>query len=313
MGFLCLAASGALTSPSANGSRQFFIVSESDMPKAYCCLACRMVSFQSLQSGMTCGRCISSQASSTSCTADSLAKTCQPPALEQVWRESEADFISNSKELSKKQSLLSSFLKTSLQFGHADLAVWCGDFPNSGMTCAGQLFLPQKLEPRTLGKDGFSWPTPETRERRDSIEVFQRRCEKRIAKGKQPFNPSLDIAVKLWPTPRAQSANGSGPSRTGNRTDLQTAVTRWPTPRASDTKGAVSLTQTSIRRLADGKATLPEAMQVATGGGQLNPMWVEWLMGYPLEWTVCADWATQWFRNKRAKRSSVSQESEASA
>jgi hypothetical protein len=28
-------------------------------------------------------------------------------------------------------------------------------------------------------------------------------------------------------------------------------------------------------------------------GGQLNPTWVEWLMGFPLEWTVCEPSGTQ--------------------
>ena len=37
--------------------------------------------------------------------------------------------------------------------------------------------------------------------------------------------------------------------------------------------------------------------------GQLNPTWVEWLMGYPSGWTALEDWAMQWFRPKRGKRS----------
>jgi hypothetical protein len=47
----------------------------------------------------------------------------------------------------------------------------------------------------------------------------------------------------------------------------------------------------------------PNLNDKAAPGGQLNPTWVEWLMGYPSEWTVLEDWATQWFRPKRGKRS----------
>ena len=41
--------------------------------------------------------------------------------------------------------------------------------------------------------------------------------------------------------------------------------------------------------------------------GQLNPDFARWLMGYPLGWTVLEDWAMQWFRSKRGRRSCVSQ------
>lgn len=38
--------------------------------------------------------------------------------------------------------------------------------------------------------------------------------------------------------------------------------------------------------------------------GLLHPEWIEQAMGYPIKWTELTDWATQWFRPKRAKRSS---------
>jgi hypothetical protein len=34
-------------------------------------------------------------------------------------------------------------------------------------------------------------------------------------------------------------------------------------------------------------------------GGKLNPMWVEWLMGWPLGWTDCAASATDKFQQWR--------------
>ena len=36
--------------------------------------------------------------------------------------------------------------------------------------------------------------------------------------------------------------------------------------------------------------------------GPLNPKWIEWIMGYPLEWTALNPWAMQWFQSKRGKR-----------
>jgi len=42
------------------------------------------------------------------------------------------------------------------------------------------------------------------------------------------------------------------------------------------------------------KANLEEVIAGKCGKatGQLNPAWVEWLMGYPIGWTDLKDWAT---------------------
>ena len=34
-------------------------------------------------------------------------------------------------------------------------------------------------------------------------------------------------------------------------------------------------------------------------GGRLNPMWVEWLMGFPIGFTDSKDWATRKSRSKQ--------------
>ena len=60
----------------------------------------------------------------------------------------------------------------------------------------------------------------------------------------------------------------------------------WPTPRASEWKGTGSLGSSSHEhRLKRGylDATVQDREQKS---GKLNPMWVEWLMGFPPGWTV---------------------------
>lgn len=47
----------------------------------------------------------------------------------------------------------------------------------------------------------------------------------------------------------------------------------------------------------------------AENGGQLNPQWVEWLMGFPIAWTELSASETAWFRSQRGKRSKDSAES----
>ena len=44
-------------------------------------------------------------------------------------------------------------------------------------------------------------------------------------------------------------------------------------------------------------------LQDVIGSGKLNPQWVAWLMGYPIDWTDLELWAMQWFLSKRKKRS----------
>jgi hypothetical protein len=65
----------------------------------------------------------------------------------------------------------------------------------------------------------------------------------------------------------------------------------FPTPTTRDYKGANGF-ETTKRKLAEGQRAhmgqLPNAVQHLEQkpiGGTLNPTWVEWLMGWPLEWT----------------------------
>ena len=54
---------------------------------------------------------------------------------------------------------------------------------------------------------------------------------------------------------------------------LANAVKMYPTPKAQNARGAGQKHGTGGPRLDAGV------------GGQLNPTWVEWLMGFPIGWT----------------------------
>jgi len=104
-----------------------------------------------------------------------------------------------------------------------------------------------------------------------------------------------------WPTPKAQNANSPGIHGQGGM-NLQTAVKLIPTPAASDCQRGINsdlkclmegkkhrasgqLIQQSLDKWVlmypgNEKDCLPNAV-----GGQLNPAWVEWLMGWPVGWT----------------------------
>ena len=83
----------------------------------------------------------------------------------------------------------------------------------------------------------------------------------------------------LLPTPKAEYGGLRTPD--GKRgADLQDKVINpemWPTPSAGDANIAAPNQHTS---------TIGRHIRRTEGSGKLNPMWVEWLMGYPSEWTV---------------------------
>ena len=85
-----------------------------------------------------------------------------------------------------------------------------------------------------------------------------------------PLPPPLPI----WPTPTAHmSKETNAPSEHKRNTPTLTAQANWATPTVCGNYNRKGASKTS----GDGLAT-----QV---GGKLNPMWVEWLMGWPLGWT----------------------------
>jgi hypothetical protein len=92
--------------------------------------------------------------------------------------------------------------------------------------------------------------------------------------------PTLELRIRgtesgLWPTPTVNgNYNRKGLSPTSGD-GLATAVMKWPTPTAHNAK------ETN----APSEAKRNEPTLASRVGGKLNPMWTEWLMGFPLEWT----------------------------
>ncbi len=148
------------------------------------------------------------------------------------------------------------------------------NFPRWGMTRAGQLFPLPMLALRTCAIGGGALqnvPTPTAND-----------AEKR-----GDFDPvrSWGTAgyVKLWPTPTASLGTNGGrvtprKSREGGTLIEAVSARSFPTPSSNDWKGS---SRGGQRR---GQLTDPD-MGVLPAGGKLSPVWVEWLMGWPLGWT----------------------------
>ena len=124
------------------------------------------------------------------------------------------------------------------------------------------------------------WPTPSAGMHKQDVNDAGQYAEGILADGHQIMLPA---AVKLWPTPRSTDGAHGGrvtprKSREGGNLIEAVSARNFPTPSANDWKGS---SQEGQRR---GQLTDP-AMGAIPAGGQLNPDWVELLMGWPLGWT----------------------------
>ena len=126
---------------------------------------------------------------------------------------------------------------------------------------------------RTEGKESSLWPTVTT----DS-------ATNRMPKYKQGGTP-LTMAVRMWPTPIA--SDSKPPALNRDYVQLREAVKLYPTPSASIAQGSTGGNrQCDLRDKRFARSANPNPAEVAKAeGGQLNPDWVEWLMGFPVGWT----------------------------
>ena len=129
------------------------------------------------------------------------------------------------------------------------------------------------------------WDTPNTMDYlpQRSPEALKRQAEGNRKGRKRPAN--LREQVKLWPTPLARDWKGPrGQSYKGNATDLPQAIKMYPTPA---TGAGMCGDYQQLKKLKEqGVISEDERRNMSQGnGGQLNPYWVEWLMGFPPGWT----------------------------
>lgn len=96
----------------------------------------------------------------------------------------------------------------------------------------------------------------------------------------------------MWPTATTKGLDGGSNSRHAARSRGM-----WPTPRTKGMCGGTGSFQKMKDLETKGIITPDERKQMTAGsGGQLNPTWVEWLMGWPLEWTALKPLATGKYR-----------------
>ena len=101
-------------------------------------------------------------------------------------------------------------------------------------------------------------------------------------------------ASGLWPTPVADGDRKTNYAQGG--TSLGYAVRMWPTPCASEARQGYQNRNRGKKGSQESLSTVIQGGPADKVGGALSPTWVDWLMGWPIEWTDCAASATDKFR-----------------
>lgn len=129
-----------------------------------------------------------------------------------------------------------------------DSMQFSGRLPKSGTMRNGKIYAPQTWERRTEGNESGLWRTPQAANATQG------------PKSPEKFMRCLETNESMI--------------------TLTDQVRMWPTPTVNDSINS-TLPPSQITR-----DNLPGALLRNGQCGQLNPTWVEWLMGYPLGWTA---------------------------
>jgi hypothetical protein len=115
---------------------------------------------------------------------------------------------------------------------------------------------------RSLRDDVRMWPTMTVSDATGN----------RMSKGKKRPNEGGLLKAVTFPTPRASDGQKGSPNQkdSDGNPSLANIAAHYPTPCATDWKNRETSNQVGLQK---------------TIGGQLNPEWVELLMGYPKGWT----------------------------
>jgi hypothetical protein len=180
-----------------------------------------------------------------------------------------------------------------------DISLW-GDYksleslPKSGMTRSGVLYQ-QPVWVRPIDAiESSLWPTPTTQEVEHPNAELTPTGRRKSKNNKTSHSLGLADAVQMWPTPVSSSSMAEDISTVQKRlkkgkpykSRLIEAVAKYPTPIANGMAGGSGAFNKAQSLEDSGQITKEKRIAIQAGnGGKLNPMWVEWLMGFPLGWT----------------------------
>jgi len=220
------------------------------------------------RSGMTCGPSTENRGAETSMSSAEASRVRTSAQLAKEQESQELALVCGPKwhALSVRFDLVSCSWKT-VGCLFTEVLPWSSVIlPRWGMMRDGECWERNTPELPISGIGFGSWPTP-------------------VADGDRTTNyaqggTSLRWAVRNVPTPTVHgNYNRKGASKNSGN-GLATWVKQVPTPTCHDRKGKLGAKR--------GKNATGGPCLAMVVGGTLNPMWVEWLMGWPLGWTDCA-------------------------
>ena len=206
--------------------------------------------------------------------AASPAKTSALPARVPALRVSEADYGANTPELLASFDPSSSSWRTSQHSLEGGLTEFSETWPRSGTMRNGIAYPLPPLVHLTDAIGSGLWPTPT------------------VGGGGQTL-PEGTTPTGITPSGRKQTV-------CLERYVKQVENRIWPTPTVAMHKGSplkAMTRKTGASRLSDRLDYATERGIIANG--RLNPTWVEWLMGFPTEWTALKVSATPSSRKSR--------------
>jgi hypothetical protein len=223
-----------------------------------------------------------------SSAADFPVRTFRSPEKALEWLESAAAYGPSIPVLLASYDPATSSWKTSQHCLVEGLQTFSETWPRSGMMRSGTAYQLPPLVPLTDATASGYWPTPNA----TSNDKTPCKTDADLAWSNKPrpngakVQARLQDAAAFWPTPRANDAEKRGNINPDDpRNGLPAAVLRFPTPTRSMHKGssAGAMTRSSgASRLNDRLDYAVEQGNIRTG--RLNPLWVAWLMGFPIEW-----------------------------
>jgi hypothetical protein len=207
--------------------------------------------------------------------AASPARTSASPEKAQALKALARDYGASTPELLAKYDPATSSWRTSQLCLDGELSEFSETWPRSGLIRNGTAYQLPPLVRLTDEIGSGLWPTP------DVVSAIHHGMIT-TSGGQMHLPQAVNAAQRArWPTPQARDwKDGNNPKRHGRHSESLAVSVALPTPTANRRNGL-------------------QSHGVNVVAGSLNPTWVEWLMGFPLEWTALGASAMQSFRKSR--------------